>query len=230
MTALLAVIMAGFYSPALHATTDKSVEQIKSLINDYVVDTVPHNDDETVSVIIKQFDDIQLGYCQGEMIVSFAKEALGSQPNAVVLSCEGTDNRHVYVPIQIQIMTKVLSVNRLISMGDVITENDISYELYDKNRLYEGYFKEKQDVIGLSVSRTISAGSPLTKKNLKQLPAVKRNQTITLAIRKGAIEVEMIGIAKSDGYVDGLIKVLNPTSKKIVDAVVTGKDRAEIIY
>ena len=40
----------------------------------------------------------------------------------------------------------------------------------------------------------------------------------------------MIGIAKSDGYVDGLIKVLNPTSKKIVDAVVTGKDRAEIIY
>lgn len=224
------MITGGFYSSIIHANTDERVERIKSLINSFVVNAVEHSDDETVEAIINPFQSITSGDCQSEITVSFAKEAVNAQSNAVILSCEGAENWHVYIPVHIQIMTKVLSVNHLITMGEVITENDIHYELYDKNRLYEGYFKEKQDVVGLSASRTIPAGSPLTKKNIKQLPSVKRNQTITLAIRKGAIEVEMIGIAKSDGYVDGLIKVLNPTSKKIVDAVVTGKDRAEIIY
>ena len=165
------MIIVGFYSSTIHANTDERAEHIKSLINSFVVNAVEHSDDEKVDAIINQFESITLGHCQSEIAVSFAKDAVNGQSNAVVLSCEGAENWHVYVPIHIQIMTKVLSVNHLISMGDVITETDINYELHDKNRLYEGYFKEKQDVVGLSASRTIPAGSPLTKKNIKQCKA-----------------------------------------------------------
>jgi flagella basal body P-ring formation protein FlgA len=40
----------------------------------------------------------------------------------------------------------------------------------------------------------------------------------------------MLGIAKSDGFLNDRINVLNPSSKKIIDAIVVSSTQAEINY
>lgn len=228
--ALVVIFVGHLYSPQLCADTFESPDRIKSAIDLFITNQLQQSDEEKVVVSVNQIDTLKLARCQNPLKVSFPQDNATSQANAVLVSCDGETSWNIFVPVQIQLMTSIVSVNRVVYAGEVITEDDLVYERADKNRLYDGYYKEKNDVIGLAALRAISAGSPLTKKNLKQMPVVKRNQTITLTLRKGAIEIEMIGIARSDGYVDGMIKVLNPSSKKIVDAVVTGKDRAEILY
>jgi flagellar basal body P-ring formation protein FlgA len=230
LNTIIFFVMCVFYSPISNAEEFETLENIKALVEPFVIKNTEHNEDETVSVLITKFESMKLTRCSSEIIVSYSKENAASQSNSVILECPNVEGWRVFVPIHVQVMTPVLSVNRMVVPGDIIEDSDIAYEHYDKNRLYDGYFKEKTDVIGLSATKSIPAGAPLTKKNLKQMPLVKRNHTISLAIRRGAIEIEMIGIAKSDGYLDGAVKVLNPSSKKIVDAIVTGKDRAEITY
>ncbi|MGQ3892731.1 flagellar basal body P-ring formation chaperone FlgA [Legionella sp. CNM-4043-24] len=226
---IMAMIIACL--PGYAAEGYESVPQLKSMIETWVRANAAHEEQDEVVVQVGQLDGLKLRACEKKVTVSFAKEAgPANQPGAVILSCESRDTWNVYVPIQIQIMTRVLAVNRLVSPGELLGENDVDLTVYDKNRLYDGYFKNKEDVVGMSASRSINAGTPLTRKNLKQVAMIKRNQTITLSLRRGAIEIEMIGIAKTDGYKDGPVKVFNPSSKKLVDAIVVSKNRAEITY
>lgn|GEM_PF-2511441 len=227
---LLTLAMSGFCLPGNCADTYEDTQQLKSRVNDFVITNVAHDETDVVSVQVSQLDSLKLRSCEKKLDLSFAKEGMSNQPSAVILSCASQDAWNVYVPVQIQIMTKVLSVNRPIATGETIDEQDLDLTTYDKNRLYDGFFKSREDVIGMSAARSIAPGTPLTRKNVKQLAMIKRNQTITLALRRGAIEIEMIGVAKSDGYKDGPVKVFNPSSKKTVDAVVVGRNRAEITY
>ena len=217
-------------APAISDEEYETLENIQSVVDAFVIKNTQHAEDEKVSVTITQFENVRLSHCQNDVKASFSNETIADQSHVVLLECHAANSWRIFLPIHVQIMTPVLSINRMMVPGDLITESDLVYENFDRNRLYDGYFKDKREVLGLAVTRSIAAGAPLTKKNLKQMPLVKRNHTISLALRRGAIEIEMIGIAKMDGYMDSTIKVLNPSSKKIVDAVVTGIDRAEITY
>lgn len=227
---IILLLLCCLASPAISDEEYETLENIQPVVDAFVIKNTRHAEDEKVSVTINQFENVKLSRCQTAVKASFSSETVADQSHVVLLECHAANNWRVFLPVHVQIMTPVLTTNRMMVPGDLITENDIVYENFDRNRLYDGYFKDKRDVLGLAVTRNIAAGAPLTKKNLKQMPLVKRNHTISLALRRGAIEIEMIGIAKTDGYMDSTIKVLNPSSKKIVDAVVTGIDRAEITY
>ncbi|MDP1603559.1 MAG: flagellar basal body P-ring formation chaperone FlgA [Legionella sp.] len=205
----------------------ESLDRIKSAIESFIKQNTVADEGE-ISVQLNSFDAVKLPQCPGEFSVSFAKETRAEASTVVLVECPSREAWRVFVPIQVQNKRRVLTVNRVLTVGDIISEHDLAYQPFDVNRLYEGYFIAKNEVIGLSVARTISPGYPLTKKNLKQLPLVRRNQRVTLILKQGAIEITMIGIAKSDGYLNDTINVLNPTSKKVVDAVVVSKDRVEI--
>lgn len=227
---MMVIMMSIFFVSNSRADDYEAAETITKAIQSFVVEHTAHDEGEQVSVLINPFNHTTLSHCNTPLSVSFSREEASTQSNAVVVECHSADNWRIYVPVHIQIMAEVLSVNHTLAPGDVITDADLSFELQDKNRLYEGYFKEKEDVIGLSAFRAIPVGSPLTKKNVKQMPLVKRGQSITLALKRGAIEIDMAGIAKNDGYLNGPVKIMNPSSKKLVDATVVGKDRAEINY
>lgn len=227
---IIAIMMNVFFVVKSHADGYQSPDTITKAIQSFVVENTAHDQGEQVSVLISPFNHTTLTDCSSPLSVSFSRDDAANQSNAVVVECHSSNSWRIYVPVHIQIMTDVLSVNHTLAAGDVITEADLTFELQDKNRLYEGYFKDKDDVIGLSAFRAIPLGSPLTKKNVKQMPLVKRGQSITLALKRGAIEIDMAGIAKNDGYLNGPVKIMNPSSKKLVDATVVGKDRAEINY
>jgi flagellar basal body P-ring formation protein FlgA len=228
LSRLLVLILLWFSGGVVYSQGEyESLERIQLSIESFVKKNAVSDDGE-ISVQINSFEAVKLPKCPGELAVSFAKETKPDAASVVLVECPAIESWRVFVPVQVQNKRNVLTVNRVLTVGDIINEHDLTYQPFDVNRLYEGYFIAKNEVIGLSVARTIPAGYPLTKKNLKQLPLVRRNQRVTLVLRQGAIEITMLGIAKSDGYMNDTINVLNPTSKKVVDAVVVSKDRVEI--
>lgn len=231
--ALIGSIVCFFFSwvsPTYSTPQYESNDHLKTLIESFVKKYTAHNPDETISVVINAANDTKLNYCQQDITIAFANNDNIENQNVVQLECNGSENWHIYIPIRIQIMAPVLVANRMLSAGDLITEDVLEYRNYDRNRLHDGYYTQKNELVNFSALKTINVGTPLTKKNLKQVPLVRRNQTVTLALRQGGIEIDMLGIAKSDGFMNSRIQILNPMSKKTVDAVVSGKDRVVITY
>lgn len=202
-------------------------QELHTHIANYAALHIPHQDDETIEVTpVKLNQNLTLPSCSTDIDISISKQSA----NSVTLSCHTQPQWNIYIPINVKILTKVLVTNRIIGTGEPITTNDIIYEKQDKSLLTNGFFKDPKEVVGLVARYNMNTGTVLTKNNLKQLPIVKKDQTITLAVKTGGIEIKMLGIAKSDGYLNERINVLNPSSKKIIDAIVTSSTQAEINY
>lgn len=238
-TCSLGIIIASFFmslpSSAV-AETDSSISklygsELNRFIANYASSHITHQDDETVEASVTTLKkNITLPACSSDIDISISKQTMGGIPNSVTLSCKEQPQWNVFIPIAVKILTNVIVANRLISSGETITTNDITFEKQDKNLLNNGFFKDEKLVVGQIARYSINAGAALTKNNVKPLPIIKNNQTITLIVRTNGIEIQMLGIAKSDGFLNDRINVLNPSSKKIIDAIVVSSTQAEINY
>lgn len=228
-------LIFSFPSSAI-AETDSSIRklhgtELNQFIANYASSHIPHQDDETVEAsVTKLKQNIILPACPADIDIAISKQTMGGIPSSVTLSCQEQPQWNIFIPINVKILTNVIVANRQISSGETITANDITFEKQDKNLLNNGFFKDEKLVVGQIARYSINTGVALTKNNVKPLPIIKNNQTITLIVKTGGIEIQMLGIAKSDGFLNDRINVLNPSSKKIIDAIVVSSTQAEINY
>lgn len=204
--------------------------KMQGLIEHFIAEKIELHEGERLSVQANTLDSTNgQPNCSEAIHIEFSQETLPIQANALTLTCPGQPGWSMLVPVSIQVYTKVLVAARNLPPGEAIQEEDITWGEQNKNHLHDGFFKDPNEVIGLAASRTIHAGARLTKRNIKPISIVKRNQTVTLTLQKGALQVEMVGIAKSDGALNQVIRVMNPATKKMVEAVVVGQDRVKIV-
>ena len=219
-----------FYCFSSFANVYESWENIEAATKNFITQNVPVGSDESLEVrLIQTNSPMKVPVCSKEINAAFPQEANKAQITAIELSCDGDKPWHTFVPVSVQIYTKVVVAKRAIAANDTITEEDVDYSKYDKTRLYSGYFNDQKDVIGQQAFQLITAGSVLTKKNVQLPQLVHRNQAIDLTATRNTVVVTMKGIAKSDGRLNDVIKAYNPSSKQILDAVVVGPNRAEVL-
>lgn len=221
---LLSIFVTAF------ANRYESLETIKNVTDHFIRQTISLDTDESLKVNINPSNSLlRFPECSQPVSAALPSDANKDQISAVELTCTGTVPWHTFIPVTVEILTKVIVARHPIMMHETITEDDIEYQSWNKNQLYSGYFKSKDEVIGKTALQLISAGTVLTKKNTQLPLLVHKDQTILLVARNNNVEVSMQGIAKSDGGLNESIKAFNPSSKRILNATVTGINRAEII-
>ncbi|MDE0762924.1 MAG: flagellar basal body P-ring formation chaperone FlgA [Porticoccaceae bacterium] len=78
----------------------------------------------------------------------------------------------------------------------------------------------------LEVTRTIQAGSLLRMSDVKAAALIKKGDTVTLSVGRGALLITVSMQALEGGKLGEQIQLLNPESSETVDAVVSGTRRA----
>lgn len=218
------------YSNLIFAERFNSFQDFQKFINHIIVESIPTEPEEQIETTILQFKgQNNLPHCQSSFSVSLANPGVSSPTNTVLLSCKESNQPTLYVPVQIKLMTEMISAARRILPGEVITEKDVYIKKFDKYQTYDDYFQEVAQVNGLVAARLISPGAIILKKSITKALYVKKNQPITLVIKTGSIEVSMSGIALMDGYLSDAIKIMNPSSKKVVDGTIIGPGKVAII-
>lgn len=208
----------------------ESVEHIKSVVKDFVTQNIPIDSDESIGVQINSIDvSAQLPVCSSKIDAAFPDQANKERATAISLTCNGDKHWQTFVPVSIQMLAKVVVAKRAIFPNESMTDSDLEYAQYDINHLYSGYFRSKEELNNQVASQLISAGSVVTKKNIRQALLIHKNQLIDLVARVNSVQVVMKGIAKSDGCMNDAIKAYNPSSSRTLDAVVVGSNRAEIV-
>ncbi|MDR3476573.1 MAG: flagellar basal body P-ring formation chaperone FlgA [Gammaproteobacteria bacterium] len=224
------MIFASCCSQTIFADTFETPAHLQEITKAFLTQNITGEADDTVVVTVSpSIAQLQLPTCTREIEADFPTNTNKDQATGIELTCNGTAAWHVLVPVSVQINTKVLVAKQTLMPKEPITEDEIEYATYDKNHLYNSYFKNKEEVVGQVAAHLITPGVVLTKKNLQQPILIHRNEAISLTAKIHSISVTMQGIAKSDGSINTTIKVYNPTSKRLVDAIVVGTGKAEIV-
>ncbi|MGB6317566.1 MAG: flagellar basal body P-ring formation chaperone FlgA, partial [Litorimonas sp.] len=109
-----------------------------------------------------------------------------------------------------------VTANRALQRGAVIREGDVSGPFAD------------QDYVGQEMIRSVRAGAVMSPRMVRTPLQVKRNETVTLVFRRGALTMETTGRALGEGSVGDRVPVINATSRKRVTGRVTGPGIVEV--
>lgn len=217
-----------FCSSTLFAENIETSEHLASIAKNFITQNIQIAADESME--IQAFPaNTQVAACNKEITAAFPKNSTTEQVTSIELTCNDANPWQIYVPVDIQVFTKVVIAKRTIPPKEILSEEDLDFAPKNKNRLYNGYYTSKEEIIGNESAHLITAGTVLTKKNIELPLLVHKNQAISIFAQSNAVLVTMQGIAKSDGAKDAVIKVYNPSSKRTLDAVVVGPNRAQVI-
>jgi flagella basal body P-ring formation protein FlgA len=227
---LSSVVIASFLSLSSFAANFESVDHLSTLTKNFVLKNVPVDAGDTIDVKVNAMKaGEELPVCSKEIAAAFPVNTNPEQITSIELTCTGTTAWHTLIPVDVVISTQILVAKQNILPKQEITEDLLEYASYNKNRLYGSAFKEKHDVIGQVAAYMISAGTAFTKKNLQAPILIHRNEFVNLTVKSRSVSVAMQGVAKTDGAINTVIKVYNPSSKRTIDAVVTGPNNAEVV-
>lgn len=212
------------------AANYETFQHIDALASEYVRKNVSVDPDEKIEVKLSEAaGQLQLVACTSPIAINLPAGSAQQHITTLEMTCAGETSWHVYVPIDMKVLTKVVSAKETIPSKTPISEDMLELSYQDKNLLYSGYFKDVNEVDGQVAVTPLVAGTVLTKKNVQQPVIINRNQNVSIISRHGNIMVRAEGIAKTKGAMSDTIKVLNSSSKKMLDATVINSSTVEVI-
>ncbi len=83
---------------------------------------------------------------------------------------------------------------------------------------------------GFVYTRSVSAGRPLTWRDLARRPLVRKGDLVEVSVSEGRLLVTMKGLALENGAEGDIVTVRNPQSRKDFVAVVTHENRVQVRF
>ncbi|MDF1793188.1 MAG: flagellar basal body P-ring formation chaperone FlgA [Thalassobaculaceae bacterium] len=123
-------------------------------------------------------------------------------------------------------MVEVPMLRRHAMPGQVITEEMIAWQRVPTRRASVTTVTRREDIIGQTARRPLTAGVPIRLTDLKPNLLVTKGEMITLMVRTGQMTLTARGKALESATRGAVIRVTNTQSKKVVEARVIGPDMA----
>jgi flagella basal body P-ring formation protein FlgA len=123
---------------------------------------------------------------------------------------------------------KIVKLSRSLRRGEVITRDDLVVVSRPDHRLV-GHFEKLDDVIGRKTNRPLSVNQAVRNRHLEMDWAVEKDQTVTIETQIGGVTVANSGLALDNAQIGDLLKVLNQSSKVIVEGRVVSEKKVKII-
>lgn len=117
---------------------------------------------------------------------------------------------------------------RTIQRGEEITDADVIW-MDTPAAAPRDSLADPASLIGKTARRTLLANTPLRAMDVMETPAVRRNETVTLIYEARGLKLTVRGKALADAPVGATVKVLNPQSNKVLEAVVEGPGAARVM-
>ena len=146
----------------------------------------------------------------------------------VGVRCDGTTPWSLFVPVTVKVMAKIVVATNSLPRGSIIQPDDIALELRDISRLHRGFLEDTKSVVGKKLRQRIGRNQVLTSSKLVAPLTVKRNNRVLIRSGNKAIQVSMAGKALQNGSLGQIIRVINESSNKEIDARVVAPGIVEV--
>lgn len=116
---------------------------------------------------------------------------------------------------------EVVTLARPIARGETIRETDLVTERLPRAEVVTDALTRPEHVVNQAARRALRAGQTLRAADLMKPQIIARDDAVTIVFRSKAITLTLRGKAMANGAEGETIAVLNPQSKRIVQATVT---------
>ena len=106
--------------------------------------------------------------------------------------------------------------------GQIIAASDIGFIRMAAERIPRQTLTDTNQIVGKTVVREMAAAQPIRSSEIGSPTLVQRNSQVTVSLQNGQMNVMMRGTALDDGSEGQIVRVLNPSSKKIIQGTVRG--------
>jgi flagella basal body P-ring formation protein FlgA len=117
---------------------------------------------------------------------------------------------------------EIVVIARNIARGESLRESDVLIERRPRAEIPSDAQSRLASVIGQAARRALRTGQPLRPADLMKPDLVTRNDTVTIVFEVPGITLTARGKALASGAEGESIEVLNPHSKRVLHATVSG--------
>lgn len=135
----------------------------------------------------------------------------------------------VLLSYRVHALAAVSTVTRALEPGAVIAEGDLETSERELTGVPADALTDRVTLIGLRVTRPLSAGSFVRREAVAQPLQVKRGSQVTLIARIGTVEARAAAQSKDDGANGDVITVVNLDSKRLLKARVVDPGTVEAV-
>jgi len=133
-----------------------------------------------------------------------------------------------WIVAKLKITQLVAISNRAIQKKETINSSDIRWEEREITAFFKDAILNEQELVGQRAGRIIQPNSVITESLLEKKLMVRRGGIATLVANfKGIKATSTVQVLANGSYGD-IVRVINTQSKKILSAVVTGKNTLEV--
>jgi flagella basal body P-ring formation protein FlgA len=130
--------------------------------------------------------------------------------------------KKLWVPVRIDREVKVVVASTLIPKGTKITSSMVSLKGVPSRKAYNA-FHSVSEVIGSVARVDLLPGTVLREQLLKPNYLVKRGMPVKVIYQRGAIHIELLGVALDSGVRGRIIRVKNVSTGKVLRCKVVGE-------
>lgn len=153
------------------------------------------------------------------------QSALTVWPLDPVITTQPLPEGHRLLKRDIERSSEVVVSAVTIVRNQVITSDMIELKERPNTSLHAQPLSSLAAVVGFEATRTIPAGTPVTRADLREADLVREGENVTLTITRGALSISVDAMAAENGKLGEQVILINPESGREVRGIVTGRNQ-----
>jgi flagella basal body P-ring formation protein FlgA len=183
--------------------------------------------EQTVDVETIAVDErLKLPRCS-ESLHAELQNPLRSGRGTVAVSCTAATPWRLYVPVRAVQQIEVLVTRRSVQAGEILSGEDFAATQRPSTALPLEYLTDAAQAVGLTVRRTIPAGTVLAPGVLDFPQLVDRGSLVTLISSGGPVFVKSEGVALEPGRLKQRVRVRSQ-SGRVIEGTVEARGRVRV--
>ncbi len=163
-----------------------------------------------------EIESMEYDHGSGRFVASLLFDAAGTDPLRVRIP--GTAQEMVAIPVLVHAM----------DAGSILESSDLQSQRVRKGLVGERILLAARDGLGLALRHRTMAGAPLSLDELERPDLVLRGMPVLLRLDSPGLLLTTKGQAIETGALDDRIHILNPESRTVVVARVTGPGTVQV--
>lgn len=129
--------------------------------------------------------------------------------------------------VEVEVRLPVWVANHNISRGTVLSADNLRRRTLAIDKLFSGFYTDRQQLIGKQAQRSVRAGQVLTPRQLSALLLVNKGDQVVIKVHGEGVSASMTGTALENGSQGDSVKVRNDSSGKLITAWVVSQGVVE---
>lgn len=171
-------------------------------------------------------DRLRLPVCAQPLDAQLQRDLINGQ-GTVAVSCPGVSPWRLFVPVRVIEQVTVVVARRSLTAGELLTAEDVETRTQASTSLSSGYLSNTEAAIGLTVRRSVPAGTLLAPGALVYPELVERGSLVTIVSGRGTVRVRSEGVALEGARVRERVRVRS-SSGRVVEGVVEASGEVRV--